>query len=552
MNPAFRSSLVPGALLCVLYVSPGWCQKPIIAPRGVVNAASMADAAEYPLGPGSVATILGANLSRETIQAAGFPLLRRLGGVSVAVDGIPAPLLLVSPAEIRLQVPSGLLGNVRASVAVSAPGGSSNVGVVKLASTGLGVFTQDGTQCGPGQIFHQDSKPVTPENSASPGEILQLFGTGFGLGYFFPDDGEPSPGNPALRPITQSGILVPRKLSRSAPPRWPSGGVYREPGLVGVDAVIFMLDPDAAEGCAIPLRAANQQSSSQPVTLSVRQGGGLCDNPPPERTAQLRWVRRVTFGARTPAVEDRLEAQFVQSRGLVQEVAAVSGIGLGACRCEITALRGPGPECPGFEAFTARGFGVGPLIQKAPGRDPVTVSPSDVSGPAAYSVTLPANTIRPGDFEVEAGGGSEVGSFHSSGRVGSPLELTTGWTPYTVFPSDKSIPVTWKGGDPESEVRVRIAGPATYAIVGQGLCECVAPASAGSVALPPLPGQPSLSGTSIPPRQVIRPVREITVSVGPKAAQTFTADGLSLAGQHTWAYEYSFHFGSKAPPPRSR
>ena len=110
MKSAFRCPLLAGAVLLLPYASPGWCQKPVIAPRGVVNAASMADAAEYPLGPGSVATILGANLSRETIPAAGFPLLRRLGGVSVTVDGIPAPLLLVSPTQIRFQVPSGLPG----------------------------------------------------------------------------------------------------------------------------------------------------------------------------------------------------------------------------------------------------------------------------------------------------------------------------------------------------------------------------------------------------------------------------------------------------------
>jgi len=60
---------------------------------------------------GSIAAIFCRGLTgiTETIQAAGFPLPRELGGVRVTIGGVPAPILAVAPVEgyyqINVQVP---------------------------------------------------------------------------------------------------------------------------------------------------------------------------------------------------------------------------------------------------------------------------------------------------------------------------------------------------------------------------------------------------------------------------------------------------------------
>ena len=92
-----------------------WCQKPIISRGGVVNAASYATGRSEDqsnlngtviegLASGSIASIFGTNLATSTKTATTLPLPRQLGGTSVSVYGIAAPLFYVSPTQINFQM----------------------------------------------------------------------------------------------------------------------------------------------------------------------------------------------------------------------------------------------------------------------------------------------------------------------------------------------------------------------------------------------------------------------------------------------------------------
>jgi tetratricopeptide (TPR) repeat protein len=61
---------------------------------------------ERQVAPGSLVSIYGRDLA-ETRTAASAPLPVRLGGASVVIGGLPAPLLFVSPDQINAQVPFG-------------------------------------------------------------------------------------------------------------------------------------------------------------------------------------------------------------------------------------------------------------------------------------------------------------------------------------------------------------------------------------------------------------------------------------------------------------
>ncbi len=105
-------------ILCLAWTTTALAQQPVINPGGVVNAASYAagfsslSRTGYPqtggepaLAAGSLASIFGSDLAASTLVAQ-TPLPIRLGGTSVSVNGIAAPLLFVSPAQIDFQVPS--------------------------------------------------------------------------------------------------------------------------------------------------------------------------------------------------------------------------------------------------------------------------------------------------------------------------------------------------------------------------------------------------------------------------------------------------------------
>src|SRR5947209_3324468 len=79
---------------------------PVLAVFGqvsaVVNGASFAG----PPSPGSVAAVFGANLASTTVQESTASLPVSLGGVTVTVNGVAAPLWYVSPGQINFEMPA--------------------------------------------------------------------------------------------------------------------------------------------------------------------------------------------------------------------------------------------------------------------------------------------------------------------------------------------------------------------------------------------------------------------------------------------------------------
>ena len=69
-----------------------------------VNAASYGAPQLPSIAPGSIATIFGSNLATDTVAATSTPLPNQLGGTTVTVDGVRAPLFYVSPTQINFQV----------------------------------------------------------------------------------------------------------------------------------------------------------------------------------------------------------------------------------------------------------------------------------------------------------------------------------------------------------------------------------------------------------------------------------------------------------------
>lgn len=154
---------------------------PTLNADGVVNGASFVPAPDNFVAPNGIISIFGVDLALQTKQVSESDLVRgrlplALGGVQVRIGEILAPLYFVSPGQINAQVPSELLpGDWQLTVARENLGGSG-VAIVKVRQAAPGLFPfmthSDYTLIGRGEL--QGSTP------ARPGEIILIFGTGFG------------------------------------------------------------------------------------------------------------------------------------------------------------------------------------------------------------------------------------------------------------------------------------------------------------------------------------------------------------------------------------
>ena len=106
-----------------------------VSALAVVNAASFAAR----VSPGALATIFGYNLAGGAQEQARTPWPRALAGVTVLVNGRPAPVVFVSDGQINFLVPADLVDGT-ADVAVTNAAGASAPLRVAVAPLAPGLF----------------------------------------------------------------------------------------------------------------------------------------------------------------------------------------------------------------------------------------------------------------------------------------------------------------------------------------------------------------------------------------------------------------------------
>jgi len=161
--------------------------------NGISNSASLIAG---PLAPGTLVTLTGAGLADGSASAPDDsiqPLPTQLGDVEVLFDGLPLPLLSVSPTQIRAQIPYALANVSSASIYVRTEHSDGRITTtsataVKIVPANPGLFAFAGTEPREGLILHastnsdgQSGTPVTSENPARPGETLIVWAAGLGV-----------------------------------------------------------------------------------------------------------------------------------------------------------------------------------------------------------------------------------------------------------------------------------------------------------------------------------------------------------------------------------
>jgi len=524
------------AVLVVLAPAIGaFAQQPVISPEGVVNAASFARDPERGLVMvrGAIYSIFGQNLAASAQAATATPLPTTLAGTSVTVGGIPAPLFYVSPGQINLQTPGRVTGRPVPVVVTTAAGVSDPVLVTVVLDAG-GIFAQEPRGCGQGAVLNvaPDGSVTlnTPDQSATPGGFVSIYGTGLGPVGFAPGDGHPAPSDPLtyfqVKPFAAVGL---DGFQRQVPYLPAYAG--RAPGLVGVDQVNLKIPDDAPEGCAVPLKLQAVTSTSQPVMISIRRGGGACQDAPEARFATLRWHKTVTTGPEPTTVAGH--EMFTTSFGAAPENQVVP-LPDPVPRAGYSRGRLTPPPGPGCRNVAPRALDAGVLTLEGLPRGPLIVPPSSTTGEIVYAATLPAGSIQGRAVRVTAAGGAGVGAFQTGLSIPAPIQITTPLPPGTVIRNTQPFRVTWTNGIADAVVRMRLV-----AHIPDGEepgCEATVLASDGEASIGLLP-----AGTPYFPLPDNN-YAEVVIMVGPRAGQvhTFSAPGLTREGRHEWLYEYRF------------
>ncbi len=231
-------------------------------PAGVLNGASFAPVGN-PIAPGQFISLFGTGLGpANALVAPGVPFPTTLGGVSVTVQGRPAPLYFVSANQISALVPFATSGT-SADVVVRLGNQESNRVTVPVSRSSPGIYTTSQNGIGSGAILKTDFTIVSAANAPRRGDTILIYLTGLG----------------ALNPALSDGAAAsPTVLSRVT----DSVNVYiggqratvsfagAAPGFAGLYQLNVVIPASAPIGSAVPLAVETTTSFHDMVDLAIQ------------------------------------------------------------------------------------------------------------------------------------------------------------------------------------------------------------------------------------------------------------------------------------------
>jgi uncharacterized protein (TIGR03437 family) len=233
-----------------------------LSPLGVLNGASFAPTT-FPISGGSLLTLFGAQLAPSPESFQTVPLPTQLGGVTVTINGVLAPLFFVAPTQINLQAPFAVSGET-ATVVVSNNGTLSNQVEVPVANSSPGIFSLDQNGIGFGTITHADFSLITPQDPALPGETVIIFLTGLGAVNPPIADGAQGPSAEPFSRVTDPDVQV--EFAREAGTIVYAGA---SPCCVGLYQINVTIPDTVVVGNAVPVAVITTNGFSDLVDISI-------------------------------------------------------------------------------------------------------------------------------------------------------------------------------------------------------------------------------------------------------------------------------------------
>jgi uncharacterized protein (TIGR03437 family) len=234
---------------------------PIVGSGAIISAASFDTTA--PLAPGDLISIFGQKLAEAQGTSASLPLAKELSGTVVSLAGRRIPLLFVSENQINGMVPYGLPVNVEHEVLVRRGNTYALPSPVVLADAQPAVFTKDQTGAGQGIVVNAQGVLADAANPVSAGDLVLIFGAGFGEADPTIEAGEAVPSDPLSRTkhsatVTIGGIAAVVHFSGPTP------------GFTGLYQINATVPAGVSIGDSVPVVVSVSGRPGPPVTIAVR------------------------------------------------------------------------------------------------------------------------------------------------------------------------------------------------------------------------------------------------------------------------------------------
>jgi len=224
-----------------------WNYDAAVAPPNITSVVNAGDFGAD-IAPGGLISVFGTQLSPVNMASSEIPLPTALANSCLSVNGLPVPVLFVSPTQVNAQMPFQAIGDV--TLILRTPGGISNTFNLVIQPDAPAVFLATvGPETNiPTVVRNDDNKLVTPSHpihrkSNTP---LVIYLTGLGQTSPAVVSGQPSPSNPLARTLVQpkvslGGVELPVLYSGLAP------------GMVGVDQINVSVPFNVPDGMSVPL-----------------------------------------------------------------------------------------------------------------------------------------------------------------------------------------------------------------------------------------------------------------------------------------------------------
>jgi uncharacterized protein (TIGR03437 family) len=234
------------------------------APQGPVAITSVLNAASFQPGneAGSWVAIQGSNMANATRvwQASDFignDLPTVVSGVSVTINGNPAFVEYISPTQINVQAPSdNAVGPV--NVVVTNGGVASPPAVAQLQAVAPAFFMGPGNSVSASIL--PNYTPVSATAPAHPGDLVVLWGTGFGA---------TNPPAPAGRVVSGAPVTSTLPVVTAGGIQVPIVSSVLTPGTVGLYQITIQLPTNMPTGAVAVQASVGGTRTQSGVTLLV-------------------------------------------------------------------------------------------------------------------------------------------------------------------------------------------------------------------------------------------------------------------------------------------
>jgi uncharacterized protein (TIGR03437 family) len=246
-----------------------------VSPQGpFFLAGTVNHAASYAAGflsPGAATTIFGLRFGPPQIAFPTFgPNGQRLttaGETRVLIDGVAAPMIfaLGGPfSQLSFFAPYSLAGKTAANVRVEYQGVLSNSITLPVIDVAPGLFTLNSQGFGQGAVLNQDLSVNGPNNPARLGQVIVLYGSGYGQSNPAGTDGQQAAA-PLPEPLQPMSVLIGGKQ-----------GIIKyqgpAPGLTeGIFQINVEIPADVTPGNEVPVQVQQGSRISPPgVTVAIQ------------------------------------------------------------------------------------------------------------------------------------------------------------------------------------------------------------------------------------------------------------------------------------------